>query len=78
MPLSTPEVADAVAITTARTIRPIWAALPCSIPKISFSPKLSWTTPIPSEVAMPKMVPRTAATSIASPQRPSTRLPKIG
>ena len=78
MPLSTPVVAEMVARTTARTTRAVWAPRPWGIPKRMFNPTLSITTPIPSDVATPKIVPITVAMSTECPMSPRTRLPKRG
>ncbi len=78
MPLSTPVVAEMVAMITAKAMSPICAALPSGMPNSRFRPKLSWTTPMPRLVATPKMVPSTAAVSTVWPKAPSMRLPKIG
>ena len=78
MPFSTPVTAESVAMPMASTTRPIWTGRPTESPKTTSSPTLRLTTPMPSEVATPKMVPRIAAVSAAVPMGPLMRLPKIG
>ena len=78
MPLSTPVVAETAAIATASTTRAICAPRPTGTPKSRFRPWLRKTTPMPRDVATPKMVPSTAAVSTVWPSAPSIRRPKIG
>ena len=78
MPFSTPLTAEAVAITTARMISALCTASPCGRSKTTFNPTLRLTTPMPSDVATPKIVPSTAAVSVAWPMGPSTRFPISG
>ena len=78
MPLSTPVVAETAAMTTARMASAICAPVPTDTPKSRLRPTLRNTTPMPSEVATPKIVPRTAAVSTACPTGPSIRRPRMG
>ena len=78
MPLSMPETAETVATATASVSSPNWAASPWGMPKSLFSPTLRPTTPMPSEVATPKIVPSTAAMSTPCPMGPLIRLPNKG
>ncbi len=78
MPLSTPLTAEIVAMTTAITINEIWTARPCGRPNTMSRPTFRLTTPMPRDVATPKIVPSTAAVSAACPIGPSTRLPMSG
>ena len=77
-PRSTPVVAETVAMITDSTIRPICAPMPCGMPKRMSRATLSWTTPTPSEAAIPKTPPTSAAVSTTSPAQPSTRSPSSG
>ena len=78
MPLSTPVVAEIAATVTASSARAACAPVPTGTPKMTLSPTLRKTTPMPRLVATPKIVPRTAAVSTAWPSGPLTRLPKTG
>ena len=78
MPFSTPVTAESVAMPIASTTRAIWTGSPTERPKTTSRPTLRLTTPMPSEVATPKIVPRMAAVSAAVPMGPLIRLPMIG
>ncbi len=78
IPFSTPVSTETAAMITDRAMRQACTARPSGIPNMKSKPKLSWATPMPSVVAMPKIVPRTAAMSTAWTMGPWMRLPKIG
>ena len=78
MPLSTPVTVEAMVTATATAMSATCTAVPVGTSKSAWSPKLMNTTPMPSEVAMPKIVPMTAAISTPWPMEPSMRRPKIG
>ncbi len=78
MPFSTPVSTEIVAISTAMTIRMICHMVFSGMSNMKFSPKFSWATPMPSEVAMPKIVPSIAAMSTACPIQPWIRSPSSG
>ena len=77
-PRSTPETAETVAMMTARAVSPIWVGKPCGSPNRMLRATFSWTTPTPSEAAMPKTPPTRAAASTMSPMTPSVCRPSSG
>jgi len=77
-PFSTPSTTDAVAIAVITMISTIFAVVDVLHSKRKWKPAAACSAPMPSDVASPKNVARTARTSMICPGHPQTRSPKMG
>lgn len=77
-PRSSPDTTEYVAIRVITTMMPTSVAVLRTASPMLSRPAAICSTPRPSDVAIPKTVPTTATTSMASPNRPFTRSPSSG
>lgn len=78
MPLSIPAITLYRAIPVITMMMIDWVSELLGIPVTWVRPLLIWSVPRPSEVARPKMVPKTARMSTMWPGQPNARSPSSG